>query len=266
MRLVISCMFTIALMLIGCEGEKPSPELTKESEPLVSDLADIIAKNTAALGGDIALDAVQTMVKRSLIVERDHRIIAVFATDRLGRMRVDIFADGERVFAESYDGQGGHQWSPKDGQSAASERGTVVLSHTPQLPNHIFRLKDAVAKGHHVELLGRESIDDTDYDVLKLTLSDGFENFLWVESSSGLVKRVRNKRALHVDFDDEEKTIENSISDFRRVGDIVHPHRTIEVDLKTGETLVQITLQELEINKNLPERYFSNLLQEVPEI
>jgi hypothetical protein len=77
---------------------------------------------------------------------------------------------------------------------------------------------------------------------------------------------VRNKRALHVDFDDEEKTIENSISDFRRVGDIVHPHRTIEVDLKTGETLVQITLQELEINKNLPERYFSNLLQEVPEI
>ena len=181
-------------------------------------------------------------------------------------MGVDIFADGERVFAESYDGQIGHQWSPKDGQSAASERGTIALSHTPQLPNHIFRLKDAIANGHYVELLGQEFIDDIDYDVLKLTLSDGFENFLWVESSSSLVTRVRNKRALHVDVDDEEKIIETRISEFRHVADIVHPHRVVEVDLKTGETLVQITLQSLEINKNLPERYFSDLVQEIPEI
>ena len=62
MRLVISCMFTIALMLIGCEGEKPSPESTKESEPVVNDLADIIAKNTAALGGDLALEAAGRML------------------------------------------------------------------------------------------------------------------------------------------------------------------------------------------------------------
>jgi hypothetical protein len=253
-------------MLVGCEGEKVSSESPKESEPPVSSLAGVIAKNTAALGGELALDAVDTMVKRSLIVEGDFRDIAVFATDRLGRMRIDIFADGERVFAESFDGQAGHQWSPKDGQSAASERGTIALSHTPQLPNHIFRLKDMAANGHHVEHLGRESIATTDYDVLKLTLSDGFENFLWVESSTGLVTRVRNKRALHVDIDDEEKTIETRISEFRRVGEIVHPHRVIEVDLKTDETLVQITLEALEINKRLSEEYFSDLVQEVPEI
>jgi hypothetical protein len=212
-----------------------------------------------------ALNDVQTMVKRSLIVEGDYRDIAVFATDRKGRMRIDIFADCERVFAESYDGEKAYQWSPKDGQSAASERGTIALSHTPQLPNHIFRLKDLVANGHSLKLLGHEVVEGAEYSVLKLTLSDGFENYLWVDAETGFVTRVRNRRALHVDMDSAERVIESRISDFRRVGNIVHPHSVVEVDLRTGETLVVVDLLSVELNEDLPENYFKDLVREVPE-
>ncbi|MDH3336727.1 MAG: hypothetical protein OER22_13835 [Gammaproteobacteria bacterium] len=251
--------------LHGCQEEAASTVADKMGEPTVYDLAEIIDKNTAALGGDVALDAVRTMVKRSQIEEGDYRDIAIFATDRQGRMRVDIFSDGERVFAESFDGQRGHQWSPRDGQTAASNSGTIALSHTPQLPNHIFRLKDLVANGHSIEVLEQQMIDGVNYSVLKLTLSDGFENFLWVDSDSGLVTRVRNTRALHVDIDNEEKIIESRISDFRPVGSIIHPHSVMEMDLNTGETLVQISLLALDLNRDLPESYFNDLVQEVPD-
>ena len=264
---VSTCVITAATLLFSaCQNPDAAGKSSGTDDPVVISIEDIVDRNTKALGGKEALDRVTTMVKRSRIVEGDYRDIAVFGTDRKGRMRVDIFADGQRVFAESYDGENAYQWSPKNGQSAASERGTVALSHTPQLPNHIFRLKDVAANGHTLELLEHEVIDGTSYSVLKLTLSDGFENYMWVDSESGYVARARNTRALHVDINDEEKVIESRISDFRRVGDIVHPHSVLEVDLKTGDTLVDVTLLSMELNVELPGSYFGDLVREVPEV
>ncbi len=263
MKAILGCNLAVALLLVACSDSQP-PEMEDQVQPQRVETDDVIAKNTIALGGEAALNAVQTMVKRSLIEEGDYRNIAVFATDRRGRMRVDIFAGGERVFAESYDGLRGHQWRPKDGQTEASERGTVALSHTPQLPNHIFRLKDLVANGHHIALFGTEVIDDVEYYVMRLTLSDGFKNFLYVEAESGLVTRIRNKRALHVDVDDDEKVIETLVSDFRRVGNIVHPHSVIERDTSSGEILVRITLQSMAINDSILDEYFTDLVNQIP--
>ncbi len=255
-----------ALCLSACQNPGRADSSSGIGEAAATSIEQIIAMNSKALGGEDALDSVTTMVKRSRVVEGDYDDMAVFATDRLGRMRVDIFADGQRVFAESYDGENGYQWSPEDGQSAASERGTVALSHTPQLPNHIFRLKDAAANGHRIELVEHDQIDGNHYAVLKLTLSDGFQNFLWIDLESGFVTRSRNTRALHVDINDEETVIESRVSDFRRTAGIMHPHSVVEVNLKTGETLVEITLLSLELNDKISDSYFQDLVHEGPVI
>jgi hypothetical protein len=252
------------LVLPGCDDASVTRDASSSMNP-DGGLDDIIAANTVALGGAAALDSVTTLVKRTRIEEGENRYIAVFATDRQARMRLDIFADNERVFAESYDGSAGHQWRPGDGQSPASERGTVALSHTPQMPNHIFRLKDVVANGHRLELLGSEEFDDRSYHVVKLTLADGFENFLFVDSESSLVTRVRSERALHVDIDDDQKVIETLVGDFRRVGDILQSHNAREVDIRAGKVLSHYTLLSMELNVDLPTDYFTDLVGQVPE-
>ena len=255
MKLSFAAYLLLSVLISACQPATKEP----------FSLEQVVQANTRALGGAQALDRVQTMVKHSLIVEAPYRDIAVFATDRRGRMRVDLFAEGERVFAESYDGSRAHQWMPGEGQKLASERGAIALSHTAQLPNHIFRLKDLVGNGHQLALVDRERRDDSRFAVLKLTLADGFETYLWVNEESGWVTRVRNTRALHVDIDSEEKLIETRISDFRPVQNIVHPHRIVEVDLHSGNVLAETTVHATELNVDLSERYFTDLVGEVPE-
>ena len=264
MKLVFGLFSALLLAACGNNSETTPPKIGEEKT--YANIAEAVSTNTEALGGVHALDGVQTMLKRSLIEEGELRDIAIFATDRKGRMRVDIFADGKRVFAESFDGERGHQWQESTGQVPASERGTVALSHTPQLPNHIFRLKDATANGHTLALIGHEKIDDVNYGVLELTLSDGFQTYLFLDTETGWVTRSRNVRALHVDLDDNEKLIEARMSDFRSVGDIVHPHSVVEVDLATDDVLTRITLQELKINVELAPAYFEDLVQTVPSL
>ena len=46
---------------------------------------------------------------------------------------------------------------------------------------------------------------------------------------------------------------------------IVHPHKVVEVDLRSGETLVDVTLLALQINTQIPEQYFFDLVDIVPE-
>ncbi len=260
------------LVLNGCDSGKHAETVTENEPPATTEtvtrsespaasVSDIVAANTEALGGAVALDAVQTLVKTTLIEEGDYRDLAVFATDRQGRMRIDIYAGGERVYTESFDGQHGHQWRPGEGQSYSSALGTVALSHTPQLPNHIFRLKDMAANGHTLELLREEENEH----VLRLTLSDGFENFLLVDKRSGLIKGSRNRRSLHVDIDPEVKSLETRVSDFRTVTHIRHAHRVSEVDRATGEVLSCSTLLDVEVNAALSVSYFSDLVDVAPD-
>ena len=178
----------LPVLLAACQSPSagPASEAGTATNEDHQSLVSLVERNTEALGGADALDAVQTMIKRSIVEEGEFRDVTVFATDRQSRMRVDIFADGDRVFAESYDGTTGYQWRPDTGPSEASEQGTVALSHTPELPNHIFQLKDLAENGHTLEYLEEETIDGVEYSVLKLTLSDGFETFLYLETAIGL--------------------------------------------------------------------------------
>ena len=265
MRLAFKIALAVACVIFAASCSDADVDSQKANVDQVS-LQKIIEQNSIALGGENSLDAIQSMEKRSNILEGEFDDETIFVVDRFGRMRVDIFAAGERVFAESYDGAKGHQWGPQKGQTPASVKGTVALSHTAQLPNHILRLKDMANSGHDLQYLESETIDGREYHVVQLVLNDGFKTYLFLDSITGFVTRSRNERALHVDVDDKIRVIEARMSDFRTVGDIVHPFKVEEIDLGTGEKLVDITLRSLTVNNDIPENYFTDLEGVIPNL
>ena len=59
-----------------------------------------------------------------------------------------------------------------------SKTATGALRHGIELPGKLFGLHEVQGRGNELALVGRESVDDTDYYVLRLTFSNGVNTTL----------------------------------------------------------------------------------------
>ncbi len=214
-------------------------------------LSELIGSHTEARGGQGAIEAIQSLEVKLRIVEPTYTAEGVWSVDRRGRMRIDVFIDGQRVFTEAYDGERG--WQMPGGEEhavLASAGGTAALRHSGQLPTNILGLREMADHGHRLELVGREEVDGVSYYVILLTLDDGFETRYYVHPASFMITRARVRKALHPDIDPTVTTIETVWSDFREIDGVSFPFQARDTDLATGKLLQTTTL--LDVRPNLP--------------
>jgi hypothetical protein len=161
---------------------------------------EIIERNTNAMGGRVAIEAIQGLEVSLHIKDPGFEVDGIYHAARPGRMRIDIFAVGKRVFMERFDGENGWQ---SNGEEEREENvtATAALRHCVELPGNLFGLHEMQKLGHRVELAGREKIDTVDYYVLQVSLADGYETSLFVDPRTWLITRRRDVRALHPDID-----------------------------------------------------------------
>ena len=223
-------------------------------------LDDIIDRNTEAMGGRQAIEAVHSLAIVLHIVEPKFAVDGTYRAARPGRMRIDITADGKHVYTEAFDGQRGWQWKGEGTEVVEeSTKATAALRHGVQLPGNLFGLHELREQGHQIELAGRETVDGTNYCLLKVTLSDGYSTTLYVDPNSWLVTRRRDVSPLHVDIDPTPTTMEHRMSDFRKVGGVVRPFVNSEVDLKTGKVLETATIRSMTVNPEFNDSIFTEL-------
>jgi len=236
----------LAIALAGC-SEKPLA------------LEDVIDRNTKAMGGRAAIEAVNSIEVDLHIVDPGFEVDGSYRAARSGRMRIDVHAGGKHVFTEAFDGKNGWQWSGKGNPEPASPKAAAALRHGVELPGKLFGLHELKQRGHHVELVGREKVDGTDYYVLRLTLNDGYTTTLYVDPQSWLITRRRDVRPLHVDVDPTPTTIEQRSSDFREVAGVQFAFATIEIDLKTGKELERAKINSIKVNQPIDQSVFEKL-------
>lgn len=219
-------------------------------------LQQVIDRCTEAAGGKQAIEAVKSVAVTLKIEEPTFRVEGQYVADRKLRMRIDIHADGKRVYTEAYDGKIGWEMGEKSAATEATAQGTAALWHGIVKPGKLYGLHEQEALGNRLELEGRELVDGVNYYVLKLTLKDGFVIHYFVNPDTWLLERNRDTRALHPDLDTTEKLTEGRNSDFRKVNGVVYAFKSITVDLKTGAILSTDTISEIKINPDLDEAQF----------
>jgi hypothetical protein len=69
------------------------------------ELHQVVERHTEAVGGRQAIERVGSMQYALIIVEPQFTVDGVYRADRNSRMRIDVYADGKRVFAEAYGGR-----------------------------------------------------------------------------------------------------------------------------------------------------------------
>jgi hypothetical protein len=222
-------------------------------------LDEIVERNTDAMGGRAAIEAVQSIQINLHIKDPSFEVDGIYCAARPGKMRIDVSAEGKHVFTEAFDGQSGWQWDGKGEQKPATEKATAALRHGVELPGKLFGLHELKARGHRMQSIGREQIDGINYYALQLILNDGYTVSLYIDPNSWLITRRRDVRPLHVDADPTPTMIEQVSSDFREVNGLKFPFATTEIDLKTGKLLESTTTKSVQINPSLRPTLFDEL-------
>src|SRR5438093_3687452 len=88
-RLVSLGVFPVALILSSC-GRAPDT------------VDDVIDRNTAAMGGRQAIEAMHSVAIDLHIVDPDFAVDGSYRATRPGKMRIDVNAEGKHVFTEAF--------------------------------------------------------------------------------------------------------------------------------------------------------------------
>ena len=208
--------------------------------------SDILAAHAEARGGATAIEAIQS-VDIHLTIDEGWVVEGHYRATRAGDMRIDVFAEGERVFTEAL--QEGSAWSMKQGESSGSaitEQEANILWRG--VLGNIYGLHELEEQGVAVTVSGPERVDGESFWVVDLLHHDGFEARYYLDANSFLVARQRSDHALHPAIDPEIQRFESRYSDYREVEGVLFPFLVEKFNLDTGERVQRTTIRSLVIN------------------
>lgn len=214
-------------------------------------IEQIVANNRRAVGSGARVNSLQMDLAMQ---DAGRNLDAVYQVTRDGRMRIDIIADGQRVYTEAFDGKKG--WDMDQKGNATIDAHGEALWHGTQFPGGVFNLEDMAANGHKLELVGREVVDEVNYEVLKLTLSDGFETYRYINPATWLIDRARDFRAFHPAVNGQKTWVETVWSDYRPVQGVMRAFTSVNNDLTSGKVLARQTVKTIAVNADLAPSIF----------
>jgi len=215
----------------------------------------VIEKHIEAMGGAKVVEGLKSIRIDFNLREPTFEVEGIYAADRQGRMRVDIFANKVRVFSEGYDGLNGWQLSQESQHGTpTSPDGTKALLHG--LENQLFGLHELQSRGHYLVFTGQEVVNHTEYFVIKVIYADGEILWRYVNTTNWLIERSREQKALHPDVDPTKTIIETQFSDFREVGGLVRSFQEVQTDLSTNQILQTTVVKQIKINPPFAQDYF----------
>jgi len=163
---------------------------------LAQTVDELVARNVAARGGEKAWRAVSSLrLTGRMDVGKGMMVPYVLEQKRPGKMRLEFVFEGKTA-VESTDGKTGWKLRPFLGRTAPEPMIGKELREAADTADLYGLLFDHAARGHSVELLGREPVEGRDAYKLKVTLPGGSVRWVYLDAESGLEVKVEALRIL----------------------------------------------------------------------
>lgn len=202
---------------------------------------DLLDAHVAAVGGEDAYAALENLRTEVDIVEQGATVRGDYRAARDGRMRIDVYYDGERFFSEGIDADGVWQQA---GEGAPVE--TVTGDPADRLRRGVvqrFESLSATARGGtSLRYAGTEKRDGKTFETVEVTGIDGHVRTYFFDPDSALATRMQEREALHPDADPTENDEEEVRSGFESHCGILQPTKTRVFNRETGAELQSTTL------------------------
>jgi hypothetical protein len=204
---------------------------------------EIIAKNTAAKGGADKLKAVKTVrMTGKMTIAPGVEAPIVMELQRGGGMRIDITVQG-MVVSQGYDGTKAWMVNPLQGSKAPQEMSADDTKSVEEQADIDGPLIDYKAKGHTVELLGKEKVEGSDAYKVKVTMKNGTIRAFYIDAEHFLEIKEESKR-MQRGTEVEGDTI---YGDYKEVGGMMFAH-SIDGGQKGAPARQKVVVDKIEIN------------------
>jgi hypothetical protein len=211
---------------------------------------DVIAMATEARGGLEKMRAVQSVRmkgKATMGPGLEAPITIEMKRPRSARMEFTIQG---MTGVQAYDGQKAWGISPM-GSRQPEPMPAEMAKDLDNQADIDGPLVDYKAKGHQVELVGKEKLEGRDAWKLKLTLKSGDVRHVYIDALSHLEIRNESRRTIR----GTEVELENTIGDYKEVGGVLWPH-SIHSGAKGRPEKQTFVFESIEVNPAIEDGRF----------
>jgi outer membrane lipoprotein-sorting protein len=210
---------------------------------------EIVDKNLKAKGGVDKWKSVSAVKMTGKVSLQGMELPMTIYSKRPNLSRQEITIQDKKL-VQAFDGTTPWMINPMMGADAAQEitgpQGDMMKSDA----DFDGALMDYKAKGHAVELVGKEKLDGKDVYHLKVTRKSGNIQHFYIDTDSG----IELKTTAEIDAGGQKQNIETEMSNYQSVDGVMIPH-TIK-QLLNGAPIVSMTIEKVEINAPIDDALF----------
>jgi len=213
---------------------------------------EIVAKNIEARGGMPKIKAVKSLrMTGKMTLGPGLEAPFLIEMKRPNKLRLDATLQG-MTLSQAYDGKNGWQINPFGGNKNAEPMSPEDLKEADEQSDIDGSLVDWKAKGHKVELVGKEKVEGTDAYKLRVTLKNGTVRYLYLDADSYLDIKTESKRTIR----GTETETEQTIGDYKDVDGLLLPF-SMESSAKGSPEKQKMTIEKAELNVAIEDNRFA---------
>jgi hypothetical protein len=244
----LSALATAAILattLASSAEPQPSARPTPSAEQIVD-------RYVATRGGLEKIRSIRTLREKGrLTAGADRQALVTRELMRPGHTRFEITVQGVTgVFVS--DGQHGWKMSPFDGDTEPKPLPEEVVNDAAEQADIEGPLVDWKAKGHRVELAGKEDLAGRPAYKLKVTLQSGGVRYDYIDAASMNLVRTDSTRQVR----GRAVQIQTTFGDFKKTDGLLFP-RFVEVAAAGRPDKMRIDVESVEVNPPLSDARFA---------
>ena len=207
---------------------------------------EVINKHVAALGGKEKLSKIQNVVMEGNLSIQGTEISLNLTQVNNKLNRQDINAMGMHGF-DMMTATEGWQYMPFQGMQKPEPKTADEVKESQSDLDIAGPLVDYAAKGHKMELVGKEDVDGTECYKIKASLAGGKELTFFIDPASSMIIRTKEKRKMN----GQEMDLQTDFSDYKEVEGVKMPY---SITQQFGTVLIT----SIKVNQTIPDSAFKH--------
>ncbi len=243
-------LLPVALAFFAVGAAAPAPPPTVD---------ELVARYVATRGGLSKIRSVQTLRQKGhATAGADRMALVTRELKRPSRTRFEFTVQGVTAVFVS-DGEHGWRVSPFEGDTDPKPLADEVVQEAAEQGDIEGPLVDWKAKGHQLDLVGREVVAGHEAYKLKLTLKTGAVRYEYLDVKSLYLVRTDSTRQVR----GRAVQIQTTYSDYQKTAGVLFP-RLIEVEAAGRPQRLRVMVDKIEVNPPLSDARFEMPLPSQP--